>query len=78
MVRPGTQSTFLKFFRCSRFSEFDSNVLSNFLILSDTVIFNISSKFIARFNTNSYTFRDSVNKLIIPQPHTNYLRNIFS
>ena len=41
MVRPGTQSTFLKFFRCSRFSEFDSNVLSNFLILSDTFIFNI-------------------------------------
>ena len=28
-------------FRCSRFSEFDSNVLSNFLILSDTFIFNI-------------------------------------
>ena len=40
MIRPGTQSTFLKFFRCSRFSEFDSNVLSNFLILSDTFIFN--------------------------------------
>ena len=37
----------------------------------------LSSKFIARFNTTSYTFRDAVNKLTIPQPHTNYLRNIF-
>ena len=37
----------------------------------------LSSKFIARSNTTSYTFRDSVNKLTIPQPRTNYLRNSF-
>ena len=28
----------------------------------------------ARSNTTSYTFRDSINKLTIPQPYTNYLR----
>jgi len=32
---------------------------------------------IARSNTTSYTFRDSVNKLSIPQLRTNYLRNSF-
>ena len=37
----------------------------------------LTSKFIARSNNTSYTFRDCVNKLTIPQPHTNYLRNIF-
>ena len=37
----------------------------------------LSSKFIVRFNTTSYTFRDSVNILTIPQPGTNYLRNSF-
>ena len=37
----------------------------------------LSSKFIARSKTTSYTPRDSVNKLTIPQPHTNYLRNSF-
>ena len=37
----------------------------------------LSSKFIARSHTTSYTFRDSVNKLTIPQPRTNYLRNSF-
>ena len=37
----------------------------------------LSSKFIARSNTTSYTFGDSVNKLTIPQPGTNYLRNNF-
>ena len=36
-----------------------------------------SSKFIARSHTTSYIFRDSVNKLTIPQPRTNYLRNSF-
>ena len=35
----------------------------------------LSSKFIARSHTTSYTFRDFVNKLTIPQPRTNYLRN---
>ena len=38
------------------------------------------AKFIARSNTISYTFRDSVNsvnKLTIPQLRTNYLRNSF-
>ena len=33
--------------------------------------------FIARSHTTSYIFRDSVNKLTIPQPRTNYLRNSF-
>ena len=37
----------------------------------------LSSKFIARSHTTSYTFRDSVNELTIPQPRTNYLRNSF-
>ena len=37
----------------------------------------LSSKFGARSHTTSYTFRDSVNKLTIPQPRTNYLRNSF-
>ena len=37
----------------------------------------LSSKFIARSNITSYTFPDSVNKLTIPQPRTNYLRNSF-
>ena len=37
----------------------------------------LSSTFIARSNTTSHTFRDSVIKLTIPQPRTNYLRNIF-
>ena len=35
----------------------------------------LSSKYIARSKTTSYTFRDSVNKLTIPQPRTTYLRN---
>ena len=35
----------------------------------------LSSKFIVRSKTTSYTFRDSVNKLTIPQPRTDYLRN---
>ena len=37
----------------------------------------LSSKFIARSNTTSDTFRDSVNKLTIPQPRTNYLHSSF-
>ena len=37
----------------------------------------LSSKFIAWSHTTSYTFRDSVNRLTIPQPCTNYLRNSF-
>ena len=37
----------------------------------------LSSKFIAPSKTTSYTFRDSVNKLTIQQPRTNYLRNSF-
>ena len=37
----------------------------------------LSSKFIVRSNTSSYTFRDSVNILTIAQPGTNYLRNSF-
>ena len=32
---------------------------------------------IARSNTTLYTFRDSVNKLTIPQLRTNYFRNRF-
>lgn len=36
-----------------------------------------SSRFIARSHTTSYTLRDSVNKLTIPQPLTNYLQNSF-
>ena len=37
----------------------------------------LSSKFITQSNTTSYTFRDSVNKLTIPQPRTNYLCESF-
>ena len=38
---------------------------------------HLSSKFIARSKTTSYTYQDSVNKWTIPQPRTNYLRNSF-
>ena len=38
----------------------------------------LSSKFIARSNTTSYTFRDSVNKLTIRQPRTYYRRVAFA
>ena len=38
----------------------------------------LSSKFIARSNTTSNTFQDSVNKLTIPQPRTYYLRVAFA
>ena len=37
----------------------------------------LSSKFIGRSNSTPYTFRDSADKLTIPQPRTNYLRNSF-
>ena len=37
----------------------------------------LSSKFIARSKTTPYTFRDSVKKLTIAQPRTNYLHNSF-
>ena len=37
----------------------------------------LSSKFIGRSNTIPYTLRDSANKLTIPQPRSNYLRNSF-
>ena len=37
----------------------------------------LRSKFIAWSHTTSFTFQDSVNKLTIPQPRTNYLRNSF-
>ena len=38
----------------------------------------LCSKFINRSMTTPYTFRDSENKLAIPLPRTNYLRNSFS
>ena len=38
---------------------------------------HLSSQIIVRSNTTSYTFRDSVNILTIPQPRTNYLRYSF-
>ena len=38
----------------------------------------LSPKFIARSNTTSYTFRDSVNKLTIRQPRTYYRRVAFA
>ena len=37
----------------------------------------LSLKFIARSHTSSYIFQDSVNKLTIPHPSKNYLRNSF-
>ena len=37
----------------------------------------LAPEFIVRSNTTSYTFGDSVNKLKIPQPGTNYLRDSF-
>ena len=37
----------------------------------------LSSKFIGRSNTIPYALRDSANKLTIPQPRSNYLRNSF-
>ena len=38
----------------------------------------LCSKFINRSMTTPYTFHDSENKLAIPLPRTNYLRNSFS
>ena len=38
----------------------------------------LGSKFTSRSMTTPYTFRDSENKLAIPFPCTNYLRNSFS
>jgi len=38
----------------------------------------LCSKFINQSMTTPYTFRDSENKLAIPLPRTNYLRNSFS
>ena len=39
---------------------------------------NLGSKFTSRSLTTPYTFRDSENKLAIPLPRTNYLRNSFN
>ena len=38
----------------------------------------LGSKFTSRSMTIPYTFRDSENKLAIPLPRTNYLRNSFN
>ena len=56
-------------------SDIQKALVNGFKSLNGLASEYLSSKIIARFNT---TFRDSVNKLTIPQPHTNYLRNIFS
>ena len=53
------------------------NALTVFKFLNGLAPEYLNSKFIARSKTTSYTFRDSVNKLTIPQPRTNYLRNSF-
>ena len=36
----------------------------------------LKSKFIKR-NESNYSLRDSVNKLVVPFPRTNYLKNSF-
>ena len=38
----------------------------------------LSSTFVFRNDITSYGFRDTENKLALPQPHTNYLKNNFS
>ena len=37
----------------------------------------LTSKFVTR-NESNYALRDSVNKLVVPFPRTNYMKNSFS
>ena len=37
----------------------------------------LTSKFIKR-NESNYFLRDSINKLVVPFPRTNYMKNVFS
>ena len=45
--------------------------------LNDLVPGYLSSKFVKRYETR-YSIRDSVNKLIVPFPRTNFMKNSFS
>ena len=45
--------------------------------LNDLVPGYLSSKFVKRYETR-YSLRDSVNKLIVPFPRTNFMKNNFS
>ena len=38
----------------------------------------LSSKFVDRSSVSNYSLRDTEGKLVIPQPHTNYMKNSFS
>ena len=48
-----------------------------FKSLNDLVPAYITSKFVTR-NESNYALRDSVNKLVVPFPRTNYMKNSFS
>ena len=45
--------------------------------LNDLVPGYLSSKFVKRYETR-YSLRDSVNKVIVPFPRTNFMKNSFS
>ena len=38
----------------------------------------LSELFVNRSDVTEYVLRDSVNKLVVPLPHTNFLKNSFS
>ena len=38
----------------------------------------LSSKFVDRSSVSNYSLRDTEGKLVIPQSHTNYMKNSFS
>ena len=38
----------------------------------------LSSKFVDRSSDSNYSLRDTEGKLVIPQPHKNYMKNSFS
>ena len=53
------------------------NALTVFKSLNGLVPEYLSSKFIKR-NKKNYSLRNSVNKLVVPFPRTNYMKNSFS
>ena len=53
------------------------NALMVFKSLNGLVPEYLTSKFIKR-NESNYSLRDSVNKLVVPFPRTNYMKNSFS
>ncbi|CAH3195760.1 unnamed protein product, partial [Porites evermanni] len=55
----------------------NKNSLKVFKSLNGLVPEYLTSKFIKR-NESNYSLRDTVNKLVVPFPRTNYMKNSFS